>query len=303
MTLIIKMKQSINNPNAPLITLYDPIESRTGSLFLWDAQRNPLDAAPIVGSTIPNLLNDYPVATGKTMSFIGGSMSASEHDSYLATQLSAKKGIHFIASQARTIDITGSDTLFHGIGADSALLAAIYNNVSSSNKKLYVSIWERVTRISGVGVAPLFKYMGLDSSTTSYAAYLATNKALTSVAAGSKASSKLNLNYLDSNIVGAQNVQQFSIESIAGTGISAVNTPFKLVNGKDAPWSGTAAGAQALNNSPSRIIYRIYIEDLNLSGRTYEQVKAIDDAEFNKAFAAGGRFYGDTWSDPATLLP
>lgn len=300
MTFIIKMKQSINNPNAPSITLYDPIESRTGSLFLWDAQRNPLSSVPTVGSTIPNLLNDYPASTGKTMSFIRGSMSAAEHNSYLATQLSAKNGVHFIVSQSHTVDVTGSNTLFHGIAADDALLAAIYNNVSSSNKNLYVSIWERVTRISGAGVAPLFKYF--DSSASNYAAYLTSNKALPTVAAGSQSASKLNLTYLDPNIVSKPNAQQFCIKSLGGTGVTPT-TPFKLVNGIDTPWSGTAAGGQAFNNSPSRIVYRIYVEDLTLSGRTYEQVKAIDDAEFNKAFGVGGRFYGDTWSDPATILP
>lgn len=300
MTLIIKMKQSINNPNAPFITLYDPIESRTGSLFLWDAQRNPFDAVPVVGSLIPNLLNSYTTAAGKAMLFIRGSMSAAEHNSYLATQLSAKKGIHFIASQARTVDVTGPNTLFHGIAADSTLLAAIYNNVSSANKNLYVSIWERVTRISGAGVAPLFKYF--DSSASNYAAYLTSNKASTVVPVGSQSASKLNLTYLDPNIVSKPNAQQFCIKSIGGTGVTPT-TPFKLINGIDTPWSGTIVGGMALNNSPSRIVYRIYVEDLTLSGRTYEQVKAIDDAEFNKAFAEGGRFYGDTWSDPATLLP
>lgn len=300
MTLIIKMKQSINNPNAPFITLYDPIESRMGSLFLWDAQRNPLSDVPVVGNKIPNLMQEYSAGAGKAMSFIRGSMSAAEHSAYLATQLSGKGGIHFIASQARTVDVTGSNTLFHGIAADDALLAAIYNNVSSANKNLYVSIWERVTRISGAGIAPLFKYF--DSSLSNYAAYLASNKALTTIAAGSQSASKLNSTYLDPSIVSKPNSHQFCIKSLGGTGVTST-TPFKLVNGIDTPWSGTAAGAQALNNSPSRIIYRIYIEDLTLSGRTYEQVKAIDDAEFNKAFAVGGRFHGDTWSNPATLLP
>lgn len=300
MTLIIKMKQSINNPDAPFLTLYDPIEKPIGSLFLWDAQRNPLSSVPVVGSLIPNLLNSYATASGKAMSFIRGSMSAAEHSSYLATQLSAKKGIHFIVSQARTTDIVGLNTLFHGIAADDALLAAIYNNVSSANKNLYVSIWERVTRISGAGVAPLFKYF--DSSASNYAAYLTSNKASTVVPVGSQSASKLNLTYLDQNIVSKPNAQQFCIKSLGGTGVIAT-TPFKLINGRDTPWSGESAGGQALNNSPSRIVYRIYVEDLTLSGRTYEQVKAIDDAEFAKAFAEGGRFYGDTWSDPSAVLP
>lgn len=66
---------------------------------------------------------------------------------------------------------------------------------------------------------------------------------------------------------------------------------------------GTLEPYNATSGNPSWILYRIYIEDLSLSGRTYEQVKAIDDAEFAKAFAAGGKFFDDTWNDPATVLP
>ncbi|WP_171495393.1 hypothetical protein, partial [Acinetobacter soli] len=77
------------------------------------------------------------------------------------------------------------------------------------------------------------------------------------------------------------------------------NTDLLIGNGRLSPYNQ----AQILNDVPSLIIYRIYIEDLNASGRTFAEVKAIDDAEFEKAFAVGGRFYGDTWSDPATILP
>lgn len=57
----------------------------------------------------------------------------------------------------------------------------------------------------------------------------------------------------------------------------------------------------AVNKGGSHILYRCYLEDLTVSGRTYEQVKAIDDALFAAAFSSGGKFYGDTYTDPATL--
>lgn len=55
------------------------------------------------------------------------------------------------------------------------------------------------------------------------------------------------------------------------------------------------------NKATSRIIYRARIEDLTVSGRTYEEVEAIDFALYTAAFAVGGKFYGDTYTDPTTF--
>lgn len=53
----------------------------------------------------------------------------------------------------------------------------------------------------------------------------------------------------------------------------------------------------------SAVHYRTYIEDLTVSGRTYAQADAIDKAEYTKhVLTSGGRYYSDTWTDPATLL-
>jgi hypothetical protein len=52
----------------------------------------------------------------------------------------------------------------------------------------------------------------------------------------------------------------------------------------------------------AHVFYRGYIEDLTVSGRAYADAYAADLSEFNKQFASGGRYYGDTIpTDPATL--
>jgi len=56
-----------------------------------------------------------------------------------------------------------------------------------------------------------------------------------------------------------------------------------------------------LNKSASGIFYKLYIEDLTVSGRSYEQVDAIDFALYTSAFSAGGKYYGDSFTDPATI--
>lgn len=57
------------------------------------------------------------------------------------------------------------------------------------------------------------------------------------------------------------------------------------------------------NNSHSAAVYRIYIEDLTVSGRTPAQAFEVDNAEFTRqVLTAGGRYYGDTFTDP-TIVP
>lgn len=57
-----------------------------------------------------------------------------------------------------------------------------------------------------------------------------------------------------------------------------------------------------INKSGSWIFYRAYIEDLTVSGRTHAQVYAIDSALFNAAFSVGGRYYNDSFTDPASVV-
>lgn len=52
----------------------------------------------------------------------------------------------------------------------------------------------------------------------------------------------------------------------------------------------------------SHVFYRMYLEDLTVSGRSYSTVDAIDYTMFQAAMTtAGGRYYGDTFTDPATI--
>ena len=56
------------------------------------------------------------------------------------------------------------------------------------------------------------------------------------------------------------------------------------------------------NVASSMILYRAYLEDLTVSGRTYAEVDAIDYALYTQqVLTAGGRYYGDTFTNPSTL--
>lgn len=293
MTMILQCKGTITDQNAPFLALYDDIESKAGSLFLWDAQLAKLNTLPEIGQPLPNVLSAYDHASDKGFNFVKGSSAST--DAYAKRELTAKGALHFIVSQSFAETISG--LAFFGIEANSALQAELFNKIMGGSPNIYFSIWQRVTRIGqnrGGFYGPMIAY---GPNTNNYAIYLHSKQGNIQVGSGSVTESKLYLDATRSASL-APNFLRVNIKSFAGTGVTA-STKLSIGSGVMAPWNS----AISQNESPSFAVYRIYIEDLSLSGRTYEQVKAIDDAEFNKAFGAGGRFYGDTWSNPATVLP
>ncbi len=59
--------------------------------------------------------------------------------------------------------------------------------------------------------------------------------------------------------------------------------------------------APATNQCHGHILYGLYMEDLTFSGRTYATVQAQLLAQAQTDFGAGGRYAGDTYTDPATF--
>ncbi|UOH76206.1 hypothetical protein MOW08_06805 [Acinetobacter schindleri] len=293
MTMILQCKGTITDQNAPFLALYDDIESKSGSLFLWDAQLAKLSALPDIGQPLPNVLSAFNHASDKAFTFVKGSSAST--DAYAKRELTAKGALHFMVSQSFAETISG--LAFFGIEANSALQAELFNKIMGGSSNIYFSIWQRVTRIGqnrGGFYGPMIAY---GPNTNNFAFYIQSKQNNIGVASGSTSESKLGVSAVQSAAL-APNLLKTNIKSFSGTGITA-STKLLIGSGVMAPWNVS----QAQNESPSFAVYRIYIEDLSLSGRTYEQVKAIDDAEFNKEFGVGGRFYGDTWSNPATVLP
>lgn len=49
---------------------------------------------------------------------------------------------------------------------------------------------------------------------------------------------------------------------------------------------------------PCHILYQFYLEDLTVSGRTFEEVNNIMKTRHNKIHSEGGKYFGDTWTNP-----
>lgn len=86
----------------------------------------------------------------------------------------------------------------------------------------------------------------------------------------------------------------------SNTGVTPVPpvTPSEFLLGATMGRVHPSNGAVGLG---SRIVYRVYLEDLTVSGRTPAEVDAIGDAEFLKATTGTGSFANDTYTDPVSV--
>ncbi|AOZ68727.1 hypothetical protein LPB142_04855 [Rhodobacter xanthinilyticus] len=65
-------------------------------------------------------------------------------------------------------------------------------------------------------------------------------------------------------------------------------------------WSGGSVNGNV--GGQSHVFYSSYIEDLTVSGRPYSSVYAMRAAQIAADFGAGGRYYGESWTNPASVV-
>lgn len=273
--------------------LSDPILN-AGSLMLVDLGRGytaPLDVVPSSGALLGNL------AWEQASALISGGTEDNLKATWLETltghgtigflERTAKQGIHTVVSQ---VAADGVDR-YGGIAIPDKVREYAFANVPS--RKIYWSIWGRTTRVATNGYDVVGHFAHVTTATSSYAMNFGGSHVQYPAAGG--------------NLVGRR-----SVPGSAGSGNFYRNL---AVQG----WTGTKPGSYAStqwiqwfgqqgayaafqqNASQSGIIYRIYIEDLTASGRTYAEADAADKSLYDVAFGAGGRFAGDTFTSAGTL--
>lgn len=86
-----------------------------------------------------------------------------------------------------------------------------------------------------------------------------------------------------------------------------VGTPPSALVGSAMQWGSfgvVPSSSSPVSRMPSHVVYRYYLEDLTISGRTYAQVDAIDQRLYAaKISTPGGAYFGDTPSAPGSFLP
>lgn len=244
-----------------------------GSLFLFDLghSQGKVTGMPITGTPIPN------VAFAEAAAILGSGSSATLAGSFLNNAQAAdalfertsKLGIQGIYSQ-----INNSNT---SRGAQINVATPIRDYMIANKTHLfYISVWARRTRAA---IATGHRFMEIGGGGT-YLGFLAASGATSKVAGTSKIVGGINT---VANRLAAMTAQAGSADTV-----SAVASAMTFGN----IGSGSALG----NQCPSDIFYRGYCEDLTVSGRTFAQVEALDEALWTAAFATGGKFNNDTYT-------
>lgn len=276
---------STGNFTSGLEGLLDPILT-TGSLWLVDAAKSwRSTSAPVHGSVIGNLAWKQAAALlgSGTESSLAGSMAITAGADEVLMQVTGKGGLHGISSQLNQEQL---DNIY--INAPQVIRDYLMGRLTLDS--LFISCWGRITRQAADTRPEIMQFGTAASAGTNYsmkfgsAANFPSTPGRGPVLSGSY--QQLG-NY----------IRNISRTTFTGTAPSTANAlALRILFGSlEAVWT---------NKAPSHILYRWYVENLAVSGRTYAEVDALDYALYTQeVLTSGGRYYGDTFNDPATTLP
>ncbi|WP_394651144.1 hypothetical protein [uncultured Acinetobacter sp.] len=248
-----------------------------GSLLLLDFSHSLTSIAgvPSDGTIIPNIAFETAnqiIGSGdkNTLGCLFKNTLAAANGKLERTSKGALHGI---------ISNTSRNQKTAGFEINSSTSALLWNYIKNNLSRNYaVFIWSYVTRVT--------------PATSNL------NDSLAFVNSGGAANNYL----LPVSVQNSVGVKRSSLNAANGfTG--SLNANNALNNGFPFYW-GQTPPYQSLNpnTGKSMILYSYHLVDVAKSGKTFAELDAIDAALFNDFFSSGGRFYGDTWSDPASVL-
>jgi len=280
----------VNFSGAPKLKQFDEIET-FGSLFLMDV--SAISSIPSSGGTTTNILRTLTqqlTGSGTNLDFIVRNKTADNANWKL--EKTSKGGIHGIVKQN-----TGNTS---DISFVYNCPRAVRNYIlANPNRNYYVSIWCKVTKapLPSPAVQSNFHFCTDNSGGTN--GFFNSGGGRFNDAGGNRSNAVLLPNIEDGSITNPPldrfNSAQYS--GIVNNGQTLTSShDIQLGLGAFGPW-----GSFNAEKGASKVLYRAYMEDLTASGRTAAEVSAIDKAMFDKAFAVGGRFYNDTYTDPNSI--
>lgn len=284
MTLAIKSPVAFSDNTLPLF----PYESVTGTILHIEPARSASLVSLSNGTAIPDLAGNL-VGAGATI------RSSNYVTAVGKLERTTKGGIHAAIKP-------GTSTFgYFEVNPTLAVYQYILDNISH---EFFFSVWGYLTKAGTVGGEGLLSF-ALSSVSTSecLALYLSGGNGYPTIPP--------KLTGIDvtptGSFIGAA-AQPYRINmgaqgytgTITQTAAQAVTAANSLFLGAGAHGSlgtgGTAAGGS------SKILYRGFIEDITVSGRSFAELSAIDEALYTKeVLTVGGRYYGDTYTDPNTL--
>lgn len=271
------------------IILNDPILS-SGSLFLFDPSHSQgvFSGVPASGGSVPNVAWSEAAAilgSGTSSSLAGVVTSTNPTEaSKSLVERTTKLGVHQIISLV-------AQTVANNWIVSLPTPIRDYLYAHRTDHSFYFSMWHKVTR-PGIANSANQSPIHYASNTVNYLFFA--QSGLPTSAGSNKRSYPSGIG--DPNVAaGQERFLNINPTAQTGAGVSnGNNIDFGL--GNFGSWQ-----AFNLNKCSSRIIYRVYVEDLTVSGRSYATVDAIDYAMYQAAFTSGGKFYDDTYTAPSTI--
>jgi hypothetical protein len=287
---------------------FDPVAPLVGGMILIDPMHpvNPWAAGvPANAAEVPNLLaaQAAPIV-GLSASVLNLTVARAGLSGALGlAERTTKGGLHVISSQSSAVIPSGTaDTNYFrlaGVGSwfSNWLQASAYDRYI--NASLYVSQWLRITRFHKTGgAATATLQISASASPTANRRNLFHNTNEYPNFAPSSAGALL-LGTTDAVGHGTNGAKLKATGSKGHGGSATALVSYLFLAGNT---GGVNTFTSAANSTPSVVLYRTYVENLDVSGRTYATVFALDQAQFTKdVLTAGGRYYGDTYTDPATI--
>lgn len=278
--------------NARKLTKVDKIES-DGSLLLLDPT-HPIQqwggGAVNNNYVVPNLLAEKLTTLAGTGVGVDSTVTTSGTSSNMIIERTSKNGLHVLLKQA---SITNE---FLRLLPPAAVMDYINAHKDHS---YYFSLWQKTTMKTTYPngpFSPSYMHIATSSGATGMLVYMGCYDL-----------------WIAGNVSANKNVVSPSEEInhlfVGSTSPNVVTTDIGLGSytslfevGNSGPWNGSGTG-NSTDKLPSQILYRAYIEDLTVSGRSYADVFAIDNEMYTKeVLTEGGRYYGDTFTDPYTAF-
>ena len=288
------------DPTLPYAGDYDKLET-VGSLALLELAHtaSPFTGVPQAGDVIQNILwsqlsaarvaGGLAASTAATSAFTrstgnGSTGGGNDSSGKTKSERTTKGGLHGIISQSACTNSSDQVVVIRG-GTDLTSYLTAFPAHS-----YYVSIWDRLTRVA-LTSEPAESQIPFSPSST--ASYLYAIRSAT-IQGGGLGTSQVPA----APATLGNRFRAAGISAVTGSG-SAYTYPFAV--GPSGPYYNTGTNSYT-NKAASRVLYRWYLEDLTVSGRTYAEVLAADYALYQQAFGVGGRYYGDTLpTDPSTI--
>jgi hypothetical protein len=303
------------NPNLRKVADIDILES-DGVLLLIEPNHpaSQWTGVPMSGTTVENLFAAQAAS-------IFGTSEVNEHQvlnyanvttggtTYGKIERSTKGGLHGIFSQAdaRVMEASGLAPYIE-IFASAGLQAWMYTHPDND---IYISVWGQITRPHRVGTVDttfvtdgLLPQVFFRAGTTGRRFQLLANSVsslITSPSLGYEHGSTL----ANGAVFASAGSSGFAAEGHTPPSSATAMDNTLLAMGGIGAYALVRSGATTTKARwPSWIFYRLFIEDLTISGRTYAEVHAIDkDMYTRRVLTPGGRYYGDTAPTNPTTIP